>query len=413
MEGTPHNASTGRRRWSFFRARASSAPIAVDFGQRSLRLLQLMTEPAGASYRCASAAELPGWGMAPDGGGPDATRAKELQAAFRSLGFAGERVRLTLPASCFQSDVARMPAMPESELSESVAFEAQDRFGIDRATSIVGHLRMAATAGGPSDVLVLALPRTIVDAASTLVSTSTTAAVNVEHAALAALRAVSRQRTAECTEHAEAREFAMIHLEDRVATLVLVRDSAICFFRSIPGEWGAIAMTAQRTRITRAARTAFGAADDAIPVEDTGISSTAWRWCALAEEALRCLRNVERSTGGWWPSEIVITGPAAGDPQAAATVESVCGVRASMAVPIRMVADAAPCVHGNSWIAAIGAACAELPGLRAVAADPASPRATRSGRAPMPLTQAAAGSGAIPLADTNGPSAPRRKGAAA
>jgi len=409
MEGTPNNAATGRRRWSFLRARASSAPIAVDFGHRSLRLLQLASDPSGAAYRCAAAAELPGWGLAPDGGGPDASRAKELQAAFRSLGFTGERVRLTLPASCFQSDVARMPAMPEAELAESVAFEAQDRFGIDRTASIVGHLRMAATAGGQADVLVLALPRAIVDAASSLVSTSTTAAVGVEHAALAALRAVSRQRTAECTDHAEAREFAMIHLEDRVATLVLVRDSAICFFRSIPGEWGAIAMTAQRTRITRAAR----AADDAIPVDDTGISSTAWRWCALAEEALRCLRNVERSTGGWWPSEIVITGPAAGDPQAAATVESVCGVRASMAVPIRMVADAAPCVHGNSWIAGIGSACAELPGLRAVAAEPTAARSARSSRAPLPLTQATAGSGAIPLVEPTGPTAPRRKGAAA
>lgn len=412
MEGTPSNAATGRRRWSFLPARTPAAPIAVDFGQRSLRLLQLATDPSGTAYRCAAAAELPGWGLAPDGGGPDAARAKELQAAFRSLGFGGERVRLTLPASCFQSDVARMPAMPESELAESVAFEAQDRFGIDRTASIVGHLRMAATAGGQSDVLVLALPRAMVDAASALVSTSTTAAVGVEHAALASLRAVSRQRTAECKDHAESREFAMIHLEDRVATLVLVRDSAICFFRSIPGEWGAIAMTAQRTRMTRAARTVAGIADDAIPVEDQGISSTAWRWCALAEEALRCLRNVERSTGGWWPSEIVVTGPAAGDPQAAATVESVCGVRSSMAIPIRAITDPAPCVHGNSWIAAIGAACAELPGLRAVAADAAPARPARGGRAAVPVTQVVPGSGAIALADTTG-TAPQRKGAAA
>ncbi len=412
MEGTPNTAATGRRRWSFLRARASTAPIAVDFGHRSLRMLQLASDPSGTAYRCAAAAELPGWVLAPDGAGPDPARAKELQANFRSLGFSGERVRLTLPASCFQSDVARMPAMPESELAESVAFEAQDRFGIDRASSIVGHLRMAATNGGQSDVLVLALPRAIVDAASALVSTSATAAVNVEHAALAALRAVSRQRTAECTDHAEAREFAMIHLEDRVATLVLVRDSAICFFRSIPGEWGAIAMTAQRTRMTRAARAVVGMADDAIPVEDQGIPSTAWRWCTLAEEALRCLRNVERSTGGWWPSEIVITGPAAGDPQAAATVESVCGVRSSMAIPIRAIADAAPCVHGNSWIAAIGAACAELPGLRAVAAEAAPARPARNGRAAVPVTQVTPGSAAIALVETTG-AAPQRKGAAA
>ena len=121
MEGTLNNAAPARRRWSFLRGRTSSAPIAVDFGHRSLRLLQLGADASGTAYRCAAAAELPGWGLAPDGGGPDASRSKELQAAFRSLGFSGERVRLTLPASCFQSDVARMPAMPEAELAESVA----------------------------------------------------------------------------------------------------------------------------------------------------------------------------------------------------------------------------------------------------------------------------------------------------
>ena len=57
--------------------------------------------------------------------------------------------------------------------------------------------------------------------------------------------------------------------------------------------------------------------------------------------------------------EIVLTGPAATDPQAAATVESVCGVRASLAVPIRMVDEPEACMHGNEWIAAIGSACAE------------------------------------------------------
>jgi hypothetical protein len=84
---------------------------------------------------------------------------------------------------------------------------------------------------------------------------------------------------------------------------------------------------------------------------------------SLAEETLRCLRQVERGSGGWWPSEIALTGPAATDPEAAATVESVCGVRSSLAVPIRMVEQPEACVHGNAWIAAIGAACAELPAL--------------------------------------------------
>jgi Tfp pilus assembly PilM family ATPase len=365
-----------------------------------MRLLQLGTDPSGTAYRCAAAAELPGWMLTP--GEPaqaDAARTKELQATMRALGFTGSRLRLTLPAECFQSDVARMPAMPEAELAESVGFEAQDRVGVERARTVIGHLRLGSAGGAPSDVLVLALPRELVESATRLVNSPSAAAVHVEHAALAALRGIARQRTAECADPAEAREFAMIHLEDHLATLVLVRDSAICFFRSIPGEWGAIAMTAHRTRMTRTGRTAIGLAGDAdaIPVEPADQGGTAWRWCSLAEEALRCLRNVERANGGWWPSEIVLTGPAAGDPQAAATVENVCGCRASMAVPIRMVADAAPCVHGNGWIAAIGAACAELPAVRATA--PAAARRTEHDVTRIvPHTQS--GSVAIPLATT-------------
>jgi hypothetical protein len=38
-------------------------------------------------------------------------------------------------------------------------------------------------------------------------------------------------------------------------------------------------------------------------------------------------------------------------------------VRSSLAVPIRTVEQPEACVHGNAWIAAIGAACAELPAL--------------------------------------------------
>ena len=50
----------------WFARHMNAAPIAVDFGRSSVRLLQL--GPAGGAYRCQAAAEIPG--VVFDGNGP-------------------------------------------------------------------------------------------------------------------------------------------------------------------------------------------------------------------------------------------------------------------------------------------------------------------------------------------------------
>jgi len=289
--------------------------------------------------------------------------AQRIRETIAGLNFSGQRVIATLPAELFQTDIARLPAMTDKELTESVRFEAIDRFGIDGESSVIGHLRLGGTAGGSNEVLMMAIPREIVNAASEIISSNHTSAFRIEHAALAALRAISRQRSSECADPAESRDFALLHIEDRVATLILLRDGALSFLRAIRGDWAPVGMTIHRR--THSGRTLHGNDTGTISLgsdggDDTG---TAWRWCALAEETLRCLRHVEHSAGGWWPKEIVLTGPAATDPQAAATIESVCGVRSSLAMPIRIIREPEACIHGNAWVAAVGAACTELPVL--------------------------------------------------
>lgn len=351
----------GKARGGWFARRRHSAPVAVDFGRSSVRLLQLAA--GGTAYRCIAAAEIPGSLL--EGNGPrldaDAMSAR-IRETVRGLGFSGQRATATLPAELFQTDIARLPAMDDKELAESVRFEALDRFGMDADSAVIGHLRLGGTAGGGNEVLMFAVPREAVATATRAVNTGDTAAVRIEHASLAALRAVTRQRLSECEDPAAARDYALLHLEDRVATLLVLREGNICFLRSIRGEWASAGMT--MIRRTRTGRTMAGRGDGAIELEsDPGDHGTAWRWCALAEESLRCLRHVERASGGWWPQEVAITGPAAVDPEAAATVESVCGVRTSLCVPIRMIDAPEACVHGNAWIAAIGGACADLPAL--------------------------------------------------
>lgn len=358
MFGFKHNTDRG----SWMQRGRSTAPIAADFGRTSMRLLQLA--PGGTDYRCTAAAEIAGSIFEGNGHRMDsASMAERIRETIAGLNFSGQRVIATLPAELFQTDIARLPAMTDKELTESVRFEAIDRFGIDGESSVIGHLRLGGTAGGSNEVLMMAIPREIVNAASEIISSNHTSAFRIEHAALAALRAISRQRSSECADPAESRDFALLHIEDRVATLILLRDGALSFLRAIRGDWAPVGMTIHRR--THSGRTLHGNDTGTISLgsdggDDTG---TAWRWCALAEETLRCLRHVEHSAGGWWPKEIVLTGPAATDPQAAATIESVCGVRSSLAMPIRIIREPEACIHGNAWVAAVGAACTELPVL--------------------------------------------------
>lgn len=360
MFGRPK--STGSRP---ARANRGNAPVAIDFGRSSTRLLQL-NHADGIAYGCRAAAEIPGAGM-PGGSGPLASEAdlgSRMRQVLDGLGFVRGLATVTVPAECFQSDIARMPQMTDAELADSVRFEALDRFGIRPEDSSIGHVRLGGTAGGTQEVLMLALPRAWVQRASAIASAAGLGLVRIEHAALAALRAVGRQRASECADPAEAQDFAMLHLEDRVATLAIVREGNLSFMRSIAGDWAPAGMTSIR-RTASGRGTSLRLADDDIPVGSEGgpCDSAGWRWCSLAEESLRCLRHFQRTSGGWWPRAIAITGPAAMDPQAAATIESVCGAPCALSVPIRMIDAPEPCIQGNAWIAAIGGSCASLSAL--------------------------------------------------
>jgi Tfp pilus assembly PilM family ATPase len=399
----PEQAHHGRRRHWFGRKHPD---VAADFGRGSLRLLQL--DHAATAYACTAAAEVAGCVLE---GGTAPTSTPEdfgdrVRAACARVGFAGRDATITLPAECFQADIARLPAMNDVELAESIRFEATDRFGISADSASIGHLRLGSTTGGSNEVLMLAVANATVQRAAIAMARAGFRPSRVEHAALAALRAVSRQRTSECAEPADARDFAMIHLEDRVATLAVVRDGSLSFLRTVRGDWAPAGMTAARRA------TAIRLANDAIEIEPAAAESTAWRWCALAEEVLRCLRHFERTSGGWWPRAIAVTGPAANDPQSAATLESVCGARTSLCVPIRAIERPAPCIHGNTWIAAIGAACTGLGQLdRAPRADaePAAPVRT----APRTSMTRAQATGTIALAPEPKPAALTATGGAA
>ncbi|NBQ15984.1 MAG: hypothetical protein EBU31_15565, partial [Proteobacteria bacterium] len=88
---------------------------------------------------------------------------------------------------------------------------------------------------------------------------------------------MTRQRASECADPAESRDYAMIHLENRVATLILLRDGAVSFLRAIRGDWAPVGMTMhRRTSTGRIVSGDAAIAVDGVPMDDSG---TAWRWC--------------------------------------------------------------------------------------------------------------------------------------
>lgn len=388
---------------------AGAAPIAIDFGRRSVRLLQLAR--GADAYPCVAAAEIPGWVLAtgdrlhPGAESGDVTA--RLHDVVMQCGFTGTTSTLTLPAELFQCDTARLPVMADDELIQSVRFEATDRFGLDPDASILGYTRLGAPIAGQQDVLLMAIPRAVVEASVSPVTAAGLGTVHMEHAAFAALRAIMRQRDAEVADHTEAANFAMVHIEDRVTTLVVVRERVPIMVRPVLGDWAPLNTTIQMSSPARGRPTARGAApaegarpDDAIPLDDMEQEGSAaphhasWRWCGLAEEALRCLRHLERQFEGWWPARIILTGPAACDPQAVSNMESVCAVHAELAVPIRILTNPAPCVHGNPWIATIGSAVSQLGPL-----NPATPSGRSSdSTARRPAPAPSSGERPIPVA---------------
>ena len=159
--------------------------LAADFGRTTLRLLQLSGGARG--YECRAAAEVAGTPLE-DTTAVAATPTvigKTAADELRALPFSGTSAAVTLPAELFQSDIARMPAMPDGELAESIRFEAMDRFSVSAESSCIGHVRLGATAGGSIEVLMLSVARDAVDRATRTLSRAGLAPVRVEHAGLA------------------------------------------------------------------------------------------------------------------------------------------------------------------------------------------------------------------------------------
>jgi hypothetical protein len=306
--------------------RRSRATVALDLGTDGVRAIVLDEGPGvrDSAFFRTPAGEQP-WG--------DSVRA-ELTRWVRAHGLHGASAQLVLNARVILADTAVMPAMPDAELSTSVRFEAADRWNLDQVSSVVRHMRLATGSSTAQSILLLATRQEQLDAAVDLALHSGLHPTHVECAPLAAARGAVRWNRSIVEG-----DVAMLHLDPRVATLMVLRGGELAMFRSIEGEWGRNGL---RTRHT--------SADGDIPLEPDH-DHPAWRWAGLAEEVLLLLRN--GCTQSNWPGRMVLTGPCATESELLQTLQGVCGLSVTFAGSDRWI-PASESLTDESWASAIG-----------------------------------------------------------
>ncbi|MSQ89960.1 MAG: hypothetical protein EXS01_01000 [Phycisphaerales bacterium] len=320
--------------------------IAVECGSTVLRLLQL--SGSSASPIVQAIAHVDGAGSTPlfEQAIVDEVTVRRLKDALRGGGFSGRACALALPAKSILTESIEVPALASDEMKESIAWTAVDRLGVDRADVVAGHLSIrAGTLGGaPSEVLLIAARRAVVNRAALLLTAAGLEPHRAELGALAAMRLAWNQiKSTSLVPH-----FAFLHLESDRATLALLNRAGLIFHRAFP--WDSSA----------------GSNPSAIPVAGEEDESNAWRWRHLAEEILLCLRHVERHAGGSWPEFVLLSGALAEEPGVVSAIGSVCGAEARL-IQIEELADWSKVTRPkgplSAWSSALSLALPQQPAL--------------------------------------------------
>lgn len=304
-----------------------SATAAIDFAADRTRLLV----QDGARSRVL---ELPGADLSQ---GVRDSVVEALRQKVSEFRLRDAHARVSVATSCFRCEMATLPAMTDTELMSSARFEAMDRFGVEPSDAVIRHLSLGGKRGAGRSVLLLALPMGTARHAAEAVMAAGLRLDSLEHAAIAGLRAATAMDAGVATG-----TVAWLHVEPRVASLLVQQDGDLRFMRDFEGEWAVAPRTQSRTRV--APRD-----DDSIPLAPVDEADESWRWSCLAEEVLRALRQA--GDGDGWPAQLMVAGATA-DTALCAALGGVCGVEASLA----------PCAgwgqaegtRDHAWAAAMG-----------------------------------------------------------
>jgi type IV pilus assembly protein PilM len=293
--------------------------VGIDFGSHGAKLLQL-GERSGDLYVVGAARVTK-----PAGRWEDVDHdhlVKELRAAFASGGFTGRRCAVSLPRSKVSIQSVRLPSMPDAEIRSAAAWEAADRFDLNREAMEVDFLRTgAALQSGDSreEIILAAAPHETISALLDPVLAAGLRPVAVDTDFAAQARTVGWQRRR--GEDSE-RVVAVVEVGASGSTIMILRGDQIAFCKplAIGGEHFTRAVaehlqlderSAWELRAARiAAETAPG---DGGPGADPSTSRAVFEAVRplmgeLVKEVMLCLRYYGVTFRGRRPEHLILTG---------------------------------------------------------------------------------------------------------
>lgn len=372
---------------------ASIGPVGVDFGTRSIKLLQLREH--GRSLRVVGAAKVD-IATPPTSAAERQALTDELRRALGSGGFTGRRCVISLPREGIRVQSVRLPKMPDEELQQAAIWESAQRFGFERDAMEVDVIRTGAELQGGEnrdEVLLIAVSHATIETWCEPLMAAGLRPTAIETHFTALARAFSRTRATGVYKSV----CAVIDIGATGSTALILRGDQIGFCKSIAigGEQfdRAVAehlqMDVDAASELRAARIAAAMGQPTpVPISDPSIERAEYDAVrpllgSFAREVMLCIRYYGVTFRGSPPERLILTGGDGLEPRLGETLAHQCKIPVTHDSEVSPIAGVMKEIQSALreapgppawWAVAAGLSLRGLTRARANKAAPAPPR---------------------------------------
>lgn len=210
---------------------SSIGVVGVDFSSSAVKLLQVREHQRDLHVVGCAQIGVP---RRDDGSIDGDALETRLGNAIARGGFTGRRCVVSLPRETVRIQAVRLPSMPDAELRDAVAWEAAERFDLDRESIEVDFVRTGATLNSGESreevILVAATHTTLRNYLDPIIGAGLRPlAVDVSFAAIA--RALSRQHRREA-DRGNVR--AVVEVGATGSYVLILRGDQIAFCKTMP-----------------------------------------------------------------------------------------------------------------------------------------------------------------------------------